>query len=175
MGRADEKLRTFPEYYAGILGDRFNAWLRQRYGSDDALRAAWSQGTQPLGDNMLQNSTFADWDAKRSIPEHWSIEQHEGCRASLSRPQNLPSGAVQVEIGKADSTEWHLQLTQGGFAVVEGQYYTVSFQASSVQPRSISCGVSQAHASWANLGLSRKRGPDSRMEEVQSGFRRLGQ
>ena len=80
----------------------------------------------------------------------------KSCRASLSRPQNLPSGAVQVEIGKADSTEWHLQLTQGGFAVVEGQYYTVSFQASSAQPRSITCGVSQAHASWANLGLSRK-------------------
>jgi hypothetical protein len=32
----------------------------------------------------------------------------------------------------------------------------VSFQASSVQPRPISCNVSQAHESWANLGLSRR-------------------
>jgi hypothetical protein len=156
MWNGDEKLRTLPQYYAGILGDRFNVWLRQRYGSDDALRAAWSQGTQPLGDTVLQNGTFADRKASGSLPEHWSVEQHEECRASLSRPQNLPSGAIQVEIGKADSTEWHLQLTQGGFAVVEGQYYTVSFLASSVQPRSVTCGVSQAHASWANLGLFRK-------------------
>lgn len=55
MWGAEEKLRTLPEYYAEILGGRFNAWLRQRYNSDDALRAAWSQGTRPLGDNMLQN------------------------------------------------------------------------------------------------------------------------
>ncbi len=156
MWGAEEKLRTFPEYYTRILDDRFNAWLRQRHNTDDALRAAWSQGTHPLGDNMLQNSAFTAWDTKRSVPEHWSIEQHEGCQATLSRSQTLPGGAIQVQIGKANSTEWHLQLTQGGFALTEGQYYTVSFQASSVQPRSISCNVSQAHASWANLGLSRR-------------------
>ncbi len=156
MWGAEEKLRTLPEYYAKILGGQFNAWLRQRNNTDEALRTAWSQGTQPLGDNMLQNSSFTAWDAKRGVPEHWSIEQHEGCRATLSRSQSLPSGAVRVEIGKANSTEWHLQLTQGGFALTEGQYYTVSFQASSVQPRSISCNVSQAHESWANLGLSRR-------------------
>jgi hypothetical protein len=156
MWGAEQKLRAFPEYYTKNLGGQFNDWLRQWYGSDDALRAAWSRGTQPLGDNMLQNSTFTAWDAKRGIPEHWSIEQHEGCRATLSRSQSLPSGAVQVEISKANSTEWHLQLTQGGFALTEGQYYTVSFQASSIQPRSISCNVSQAHESWASLGLSRR-------------------
>jgi hypothetical protein len=170
MWGAEEKLRTLPEYYAEILGGRFNAWLRQRYNSDDALRAAWSQGTRPLGDNMLQNSTFVDWDMKQSVPEHWSVEQHEGCRATLSRSQSLPGGAVQVEIGKANSTEWHLQLTQGGFALTEGQYYTVSFQASSVQPRSISCSVSQAHESWANLGLSRRVDLGPQWKKFSLGF-----
>jgi len=156
MWGAEEQLRTLPEYYAKILGGQFNAWLRQRYHTDEALRAAWSQGTQPPGDNLLQNGGFADWDTTRDMPEHWGIQQHEGCRATLSRSQDLPGGAVRVEIGKADSTEWHLQLTQGGLALTEGQYYTVSFQAASVQPRSISCNVSQAHESWANLGLSRR-------------------
>jgi hypothetical protein len=156
MWNAEEKLRTLPEYYAGILGSRFNSWLRQRYGSDDALRTAWAKGAHPLGNNLLQNSVFAAWDKNRNIPEHWNLEQHENCRASLSRPQNLPAGAVQVDIGKANSTEWHLQLTQGGFALTEGQYYTVSFRAASAQPRSITCNVTQAHESWANLGLSRR-------------------
>jgi hypothetical protein len=156
MWGAEQKLRTFPEYYARILGGQFNTWLRRRYSTDDALQAAWSQGTQPLGDNMLQNGTFVDWDTKRSVPEHWSIEQHEGCQATLTRSQSLLAGAIQVQIGKANSTEWHLQLTQGGFTLAEGQYYTVSFRASSAQPRSISCNVSQAHESWANLGLSRR-------------------
>jgi hypothetical protein len=174
MWGAEERLRTFSEYYAKILGGRFNTWLRQRYNTDDALRAAWSQGTQPLGGHMLQNSTFAAWDTQRGIPEHWSIEQHEGCRAALSRPQDLPSGAVRVEIGKANSTEWHLQLTQGGFALVEGQYYTVSFQASSIQPRSISCNVSQAHESWANLGLSRRVDLTPEWKKFTLGFVAVG-
>jgi hypothetical protein len=156
MWGAEESLRTLPPYYGGLLRDQFNAWLRQRYSTDDTLRAAWSHGTQPLGDNLLQNGAFTNWDTNRSVPEHWSIEQHEGCRASLSRPGNLPNDAIQVEIGKADSTEWHLQVTQGGFRLIEGQYYTVSFQASSAQSRAISCNVSQAHESWANLGLSRR-------------------
>jgi len=170
MWGAEETLRTLPQPYAGILSGRFHSWLHQRYSSDEALRAAWAQGTQPLGDNLLQNSAFADGETKRGLPEHWSVEQHEGCRASLSRPQNLPSGAIQVEIGQADNTEWHLQLTQGGFALVEGQYYTVSFQASSVQPRAINCGVSQAHESWANLGLFRRVNLGPEWKKFSLGF-----
>jgi hypothetical protein len=170
MWDGDEKLRTLPPHYAGILGSQFNAWLRQRYGSDDALKTAWSQGTQPLGDNLLRNSAFANWDAKRSLPEPWSIEQHEGCLASLSRAQNQPHEAIQVNIGKADDTEWHLQLTQGGLALTEGQYYTLSFQASSPQPRVISCNVSQAHESWANLGLSRRVNLGPEWKKFSLGF-----
>lgn len=170
MWDGDEKLRTLPPYYAQILGDRFNAWLRQRYGSDDALRTAWSAGTQPLGDNLLQNSTLADWNDKSSLSAHWNIEQHEGCKASLSQAKDQPHGAVRVEIGKANDTEWHLQLTQGGFALTEGQYYTVSFEASSPEPRAISCNVSQAHASWANLGLSRRVNLGPEWKKFSLGF-----
>ncbi len=155
MWGAEETLRTLPRYYEGLLGGQFNSWLRQRYASDDALRTAWTKGSHPLGNNVLQNSSFTTWDKNRNVPERWNLEQHEDCRASLSRPQNLPAGALQVDIGKANSTEWHLQLNQGGFRLVEGQYYTVSFQAASAQLRSITCNVTQAHASWANLGLSR--------------------
>ena len=123
-----------------------------------------------MGENLLQNSAFADWNKNQDLPEHWSIEQHEGCKASLSRPQDQPKGAIQVEIANADTTEWHLQLTQGGFALTEGQYYTVSFQASSAGPRSITCGVSQAHASWANLGLSRRVNLGPEWKKFSLGF-----
>jgi len=156
MWGAEETLRTLPPYYADILRDQFNSWLRQRYGSDDALRAAWAKGTQPLGQDMLQNGAFLAWDKKRGLPEHWSLEQHEGCQASLSFRRGLPRDAMQVEITKADATEWHLQLTQGGLPVTAGQYYTVSFEASSREPRAISCSVGQAHDPWGNLGLSHR-------------------
>jgi hypothetical protein len=156
MWGADGKLRTLPPYYSNLLRTQFNSWLRRRYGSDDALRTAWAQGTQPWGSNLLRNGTLAAWDKNRRMPDGWNVEQHESCRASLSQARDLPGGAVRIEIGNANATEWHLQLTQGGLSVTQGQYYTVSFEASSDQPRTITCSVGQAHESWANLGFSRR-------------------
>ncbi len=156
MWDGDEKLRTLPPYYAEILQGQFNSWLRQKHGTEESLRAAWAKGVQPLSENMLRNGTFADWETDGKRPRHWGLEQHEGCQASLSRSPDVSEEAVQIEIDKADDTEWHLQLTQGGFPVAGGRYYTASFKAASRQPRTISCGVGQAHSPWGNLGLSRR-------------------
>jgi hypothetical protein len=156
MWGADGTLRALPPHYSDILRNQFNAWLRRRYESDDALRTAWAKGTQPLGANLLRNDAFAEWDKNRRMPDSWNLEQHEDCRASLSQPQNRPGSAVRIEIGNANATEWHLQLTQGSLSVTQGQYYTVSFEASSDQPRTITCSMGQAHEPWTNLGLSRR-------------------
>ena len=50
----------------------------------------------------------------------------------------------------------HIQLTQGGFALTKGRYYTVTFNASSTRQRTVTCSVGQAHSPWGNLGLSRQ-------------------
>ncbi|MEN6575358.1 MAG: carbohydrate binding domain-containing protein [Phycisphaerales bacterium] len=155
MWDGEETLRTLPPYYAGILRGQFNSWLGTRYASDEALAAAWGKGTEPLGENMLQNSSFLDWDAAGSMPRHWNLEQHEDCRATLAHPQGLPKNAMQIDIAKANETQWHLQLTQGGFKVTAGRYYMLSFEAASSRNRQIGCVVSQAHDPWGNLGLSR--------------------
>jgi len=168
MWDGEERLRELPPYYAEILQDRFNDWLKRHYGSQRALRTAWTEGTKPLGRDMLRNGAFARWDDGR--PQNWTLEQHADCQASLSQPGGLGRDAVQVDIAKANDTEWHLQLTQGGFAVRQGQYYTVSFEASGARPRRISCGVSQAHDPWGNLGLSRRVELGPEWKKVTLGF-----
>lgn len=152
MWGAEESLRTLPEHYAKILRGQFNDWLSRKYGSHDALRAAWAEGTQPLGENLLQNGDFASWSEGASTPRHWNLEQHEGCRATLTSNRG---SVMQVEVGKADETGWHLQITQGGLTLKQGQYYTVTFWAGADQSRQITCSVGQAHEPWNNLGLSR--------------------
>lgn len=166
MWDAENTLRTLPPYYADILQDRFVQWLQARYGSTEALRAAWSQGTEPLGSTMLQNGEFSSWDGGRSLPRHWSLEQHEGCQASVSQT----TGGIHVEIGHADGTGWHLQLTQGGFPLSEGRYYTVSFDAQASAPREISASVSQAHDPWGNMGLSRTVALGTHWQHFSFGF-----
>jgi len=154
MWDGDRTLRTLPEYYAKILQAKFNSWLKTELGSDDKLRTAWSDGVQPLGDNILKNGDFEARQAGSSIPQHWNIEQHEGCRAWCSRQRLESRRALRIEIEKADDTEWHLQFNQRSLALKKGQYYTVAFEAAADQPRQITCGVSQAGSPWANLGLS---------------------
>ncbi len=151
MWGGEDSLRTLPPYYADLLQERFVQWLRGRYESTQALRAVWSQGTEPLGPTLLQNGGFEAWDQDRSLPLGWNLEQHEGCQASISPSEK----GIRVQIDQADETGWHLQLTQGALPLAEGRYYTVSFDASAAASREITCSVSQAHDPWANMGLSR--------------------
>ncbi len=168
MWDGDQRLRTLPPYYAKILQDLYNRWLRERYTSAEALRAAWAKGTEPLGENVLRNGAFSQWDGSR--PKDWNLEQHEGCQASLSRPQTLRADAICVQIGKANDTEWHLQFNQGGLAIVAGRYYTISVETAAEQPRQISCGVGQAHSPWSNLGLSRRVDLSTEWKKFSFGF-----
>ena len=168
MWDADETLRTLPPYYSRILRDQFNTWLQKRYGSDEAIRTAWAKDTQPLGENMLKNSDFSIWQAGQGVPSSWNLEQHEGCQATLVKAQTT----LRIHIAKADATDWHLQFNQGGLTLKQGQYYTVSFEAASDQPRQIACTVGQAHDPWNNLGSVTPTQPDDRTEAILIGFRR---
>ena len=152
MWSGEETLRTLPTYYADILQKKFTAWLKQQYGSDEKLREVWSGGAQPLGKNLL-----TDVNSKSgNVPSGWQLEQHLDCKAVLRRQQYLSQDALRIDINKSDETEWHLQFKQTGLSVEAGEYYTVMFEAAAEKPRKLSCGVSQAHEPWQNLGLSRR-------------------
>jgi hypothetical protein len=153
MWGADGTLRALPDPYAGILRTQFNFWLCRCYGSDQALASAWGKDVEPLGQDMVYNGRFILWDRNRKLPEHWNLEQHEGCQATLSQARDVQD-AVRIEVAQANETHWHLQLTQGGLKVVKGRYYTLSFEAAARAKRPLGCVVSQAHSPWANLGLS---------------------
>jgi len=155
MWGSEETLRTLPLYYAEILRSKFNTWLTSRYGSDDNLSAAWSEGVEPLGENLLSNGSFQAVVPGRSVPENWHLEQHSECKASVT-PQHRGKEALRIEITRANETQWHLQLNQGGLSLKAGRYYTVIFEAASDKPRLIACSVSQAHSPWRGLGLSRQ-------------------
>jgi len=156
MWGSEQTLRTLPPYYANILQGKFNAWLQKRYVTDEKLRNIWSEGAEELGKNMLDNSNFQTIEAATNAPKNWNLEQHSGCKASLSQTRYKDKKALRIDISKADNTEWHLQFNQGGIAVKSGKYYTVTFDAAADKPRRISCGVSQAHSPWNNLGLSQQ-------------------
>jgi hypothetical protein len=170
MWSGEETLRTMPAYYANILQRKFNAWLVNLYGSNEKLRHAWAQGVQPLGEQLLSNGDLRIASPSESVPKDWHLEQHEGCQALLSRSQYRSKDALFIEIKKADDTQWHLQLNQGGLSLKAGQYYTVTFEAAGERPRDLGCSVGQTESPWGNLGLSRQAKITDRWQTFRFGF-----
>jgi len=170
MWSGEETLRTLPSYYSDILQKKFNAWLVSHYDSNEKLREAWDEGAQQLGEDLLSNGDLQMLVTAGSIPNNWRLEQHEGCLASLSRRQYLSEDALFIEIKKADDTQWHLQLNQGGLSLGAGQYYTVIFKAASDRPRQLGCNIGQAASPWGNLGLSRQAELTDQWQTFSFGF-----
>jgi hypothetical protein len=170
MWSGDEMLRAMPPYYVNILQKKFDAWLVNLYGSNEKLRQAWAQGVQPLGEDILSNGDLRMDSTSDSVPEGWRVEQHEGCQVLLFRRQYRSKDALFIEIKKADDTQWHLQLNQGGLSLKAGQYYTVTFEAAGEQPRDLGCSVGQAESPWGNLGLSRQAKLTNQWQTFSFGF-----
>ncbi len=174
MWSADRDLRTLPDYYADILRDRFNAWLKKRYGSTDALRRAWAEGAEPLGENLLADVRFRMAPPTEKGAPRWQLEQHAGCRMRAV-PLEGRAG-VRLEIAKADDVSWHLMLKQAPLKIRGGRYYTLRFRARAVsadggrRTRRLYYSVGQNGSPWRNLGLSGRVDLGPEWREVRAGF-----
>lgn len=96
--------RTWPPYFQGVWQRRWNDWLRQRYGGDEALRAAWgalgrdealADGTiryEPLLDRRADYSSGRFADVRRFVYEAFvsfsqsmvEVIREAGCTAPVS-------------------------------------------------------------------------------------------
>ena len=154
MWDGDEKLRSLPPYYKAVLQNRYNAWLVDRHGTDEALRAAWALGAEPLGENLLTNTDFQTLQSGTERPAGWTLEQHGDSRATATAGAHEGRPAVALAVEAFDATSWHLQWNQRDIALTGDRYYTVEFQAAASKTRPMSLNVSMAHDPWGNLGLA---------------------
>ncbi|MDP6546916.1 MAG: carbohydrate binding domain-containing protein [Phycisphaerae bacterium] len=154
MWGGESKVRNLPAFYAKILAGQYNAWLTKRYGTDLKLRGAWSGGAEALGANILPKDGT------------WSLEQHGGCKASVSGS----AAGAKIEISEANSTRWHIQFKLSGLKVTKGRYYTLTFRAKAAKPRSISLNIGQADKPWGGLGLQRTVKLTDEWKEFRAGF-----
>ena len=140
-----------PEPYASQLRKLWNAWLKKKYGSDNALRKAWNAQRQPLGDEILKNRDFSgQWERV------WNLQ-----RDNLSEvvAEVIPNGfqgkpALRLRVIRNGQETWIPQLSQGGFSVQKGQVYTLRFWLKADKPGRIDVNCMMNHDPWQRLGLS---------------------
>lgn len=141
------QMDDLPQTLTLPLRERWRDYLRERYGEQAVLEAAWGVKDQPLGEEMLT-------DGAAPKPEAWRLERHQGAAAQLSAIDGPDGGeAARVTVDKPGTQGWHVQLGHPGLTVEAGALYTLSFRARADRARTISAGVRQAHDPWGALGL----------------------
>lgn len=131
-----------------LLDSLWHAWLSGKYGSQDALAAAWAAGaTQPGEGQLLSNAGFEDGTAGPP----WILEVHEAAMASLSASSQTPyegTYCARLQVGQVTGTDWHLQLKQSGFSLQKDSAYVLQFAARANTPMNISVAAMRDNAPY---------------------------
>ncbi|MBM3861193.1 MAG: hypothetical protein FJ395_16315 [Verrucomicrobia bacterium] len=152
-GSCDE----MPAVIADEFTRQWNAWLKQKYTNDAALRRAWNIKEEPLGAEMLTGN--------------WKLEQHHGTKATLTtesgeggRGLSAPTKAegrrteaaptfpvLRLDIFQTSAQSWHIQFSHPSLSVKQGRTYTINFRAKADKPRNLSVGITQTREPWGHL------------------------
>jgi hypothetical protein len=145
------QLDDLPEPYAATYRGLWNAWLRKKYGDSPRVRAAWSIGRRPLGDELL-----ADLALEKPLGKVWTLERDAQTKAQWSVGEDGPQGRrlLRLKVTQQGSVAWHPQLIQSGFATEKDATYTLTCWLRCDKPRRIHVGCGMTHAPWHPLGLS---------------------
>ncbi len=144
-------LATVSERYHKPLQDRWNAWLKERYGTTAAMRKAWGEAAEPLGKDIAD---FGDFSRGH---KPWSLSTHGVSKATAKPKRSGPEGlsAVQIEIDRVPDELWKLEFVRSGLSLEKDRLYTMSFWIKAAEPRSLWVDVSRNGEPWEALGFGR--------------------
>jgi hypothetical protein len=136
--------------YAATFRKLWNAWLREKYGDTERLRAAWNAKAVPLGEELLRNGDF-----REPLEQGWFVERDAKTDAQASIEQGGPGGGrlFRVVVRRQGDVSWHPQITQAGFGVRKDHPYTLAFQARADARRQIRVNCMMQHEPWERLGF----------------------
>jgi hypothetical protein len=99
-----------PKVFQDDLQRQWNAWLQRKYADTDAVRRAWGERSEPLGNEMLRNPRFTDglhtgsWSStagrrcrRRSPPQATTARPASACaRCRPARPTGTGSSTSRT-------------------------------------------------------------------------------
>ncbi len=143
------ELDDLPEPYASTFRRLWNAWLRKKYGNDEKLAAAWNRERKPLGEELLRDGDF-----REQPGTIWHIQRDDQSQFTTSLINAPVGGGIRLSITQMGRESWIPQMSQGGFAVREGEPYTLTFSARCEQEVRLGVNCMMDHAPWQRIGLS---------------------
>jgi hypothetical protein len=136
-----------PPEFSAPLQARWNAWLRERYGTTEALEGAWN-GNPPHGPELLRNADLVQGAAE------WTLQNSGGAESALTVVPEGERRVLQWTATKAGSQGWHLQFFQSSVPVRDGGEYVFTFRARADAPGGLRVGLMTQQAPWATVGAT---------------------
>ena len=151
------------EPYSVLFRDRWNEWLLKKYGTTGALKKAWGDQDEPLGEDQIASKAFpaaltegksADgWEVQRDAVSRQSVSVMTAKDAGLPNPASDETNVLKITIENNGSASWIPQLYRTGLRLDQGALYTWSFKIRTNRPAKITAGVRQNHEPWQGAGI----------------------
>jgi hypothetical protein len=144
----NDKLKTYaaggilPVRHQRLLDSLWGTFLRQRYGTTDALASSWNSGALAAGEELTTNGSFES----EPFPGLWALEQHSPAAATATRVVgNVYDGALAVKISvtSATGTDWHVQWKHTGLSIASDTTYVVHFAARADSIRKMALSITK--------------------------------
>ena len=144
-------LDGLPKVFRSELRGQWDEWLKGHYATTERLRAAWSEGAQPLGGELLKNADFAHGQ------DGWTLELHQPAAATAKVSGDAPADlrgarSVCVDVRKIGTEPWHVRFEQLGLKLSAKQGYTATWWAKAEAPAALRVSLAMVHAPWQTLG-----------------------
>lgn len=141
---------TLPALYRAELARKWNQWLRERHGTTQRLRDAWSAGAAAPLSELLANGDF-----RRDL-EGWYFERHDAAEANATATADVPDAlpgakSVRIAVTKPGTESWHVRFEQAGFRVQADTLCAFTFWGKSDKATTAHVSIEQTTAPWHML------------------------
>jgi len=164
--RGPDLAATLPEPYRGEFRRQFNEWLARRYGSTEALKAAWLADAVPPGPELARLAGNA------VALDEWRLNTQRAQPAVVEFGAPGPDGhrrSLRIRVPAAGATH---ELMRAGLTVLEGRVYSLEFDARADAKRRLYVDVSrQGPGNWGPVGLAERLEIGPQWRRVRRQFR----
>jgi len=160
------KLYDLPEPYKTELTGYWLDYLKAKYKTSTALRKAWDEGSEPLGEELLRNQNLAEG------TREWVLESRHRDQDVFEVVDDPAVGkAIHAKLVELGVNPWDFQIHQVGHTLKNGQLYTLSFKIKAEPARDVSIGARWDITDWRGVGLSESVKADGQWREFTFPFR----
>ncbi len=116
-------------------------FLKNKYPTNQALAAAWSNGANAFSPvELIENGCFEE----KTLGNTWVLEVNAGTATAVLDSISSFAGkkSLRLNVPTAPTQNWHIQMKNYGFSLKKDSVYTIFFAAKADQSKTIRAEVS---------------------------------